>query len=300
MATISDARAIYGLQATGVHTSSGVIGSAQIGTTQTQVRFPTADVAYSLRAIFAGSGDELAIDLTDCDTTGSTAFVAGTAQVETATITAASGATASGTMTMVLTSAGMTGTPLNVPVALTTAAHTTAALIAAAARAALSANAVVAARFSIGGTGANIVLTRKPTSSYTVPGGILNLYAANDTTLNLAIPSGLGVTAAASSANTTAGVVSSGVKIYDGDGKDFEGVTLVPIVLIKGVLFRNDSATGIQFLSDSTDQIIPISSNSLCLFAVDNNGSSIILEQVGAFTAIGETDLTITVIGTSA
>jgi hypothetical protein len=59
-----------------------------------------------------------------------------------------------------------------------------------------------------------------------VPGGTLNLYAANDATLNLAIPSGLGVTAAGTSTNTTAGVVSSGCKIYDGDGKDLEGSTL--------------------------------------------------------------------------
>jgi hypothetical protein len=291
MAKISDARATYGLQAAGIHTSSGVSGSVQIGTQQTQVRFPTADVAYSIRAIFAGTADNLVIDLTDCDTTGSTAFVAGTAQVETATITAASGAT-TGTMTMVLTAAGMTGSPLNVPVALVTGTHTTAALIASAARAALSANAVVDARFSIGGTGANIVLTHKPTSTHSVPTGTLNLYAANDTTLNLAIPAGLGVTLAATSANTTAGVVSDGVKIYDGDGKDFEGDALATISAFYGLL-----ATG-------TGSISYASSASVYKGGVGNG--SMFLQSIGdmplTFTSNHSeaAELTITVIGASA
>jgi hypothetical protein len=169
MATISDARAIYGLQATGVHTSSGVIGSAQIGTAQTQVRFPTADVAYSLRAIFVGTGDELAIDLADCDTTGSTAFVAGTAQVETAT--AAGTITAAGNASVVVTAAGMTGSPKTISVAV--ANTDTAATWAGKVRTALAADSAVSALFSVGGTTTAIVLTRKPTSSYTVPGGTL-------------------------------------------------------------------------------------------------------------------------------
>jgi hypothetical protein len=288
---LSNARATFGLQAKATPTSSNISGTVQIGANNETISFPNADVAYSLRAIFAGSGDVMEIDLTDCDTTGSTAFVAGTAQVETATITAASGATSSGTMTMVLTSAGMTGSPLNVPVALVTGTHTTAALIASAARAALSANAVVAARFSIGGTGANIVLTRKPTSTHTVPTGTLNLYAANDTLLNLAIPAGLGVTLAASSANTTLGVVSDGVKIYDGDGKDFEGDALATISAFYGLL-----ATG-------TGSISYASSTSVYKGGVGNG--SMFLQSIGdmplTFTSSHSeaAELTITVIGAS-
>jgi hypothetical protein len=289
---LSNARATFGLQAKATPTSSNISGTVQIGANNETASFPNADVAYSLRAIFAGTADNLVIDLTDCDTTGSTAFVAGTAQVETATITAASGATSSGTMTMVLASAGMTGSPLNVPVALVTGTHTTAALIASAARAALSANAVVAARFSIGGTGANIVLTRKPTSTHSVPTGTLNLYAANDTTLNLAIPAGLGVTLAATSANTTAGVVSDGVKIYDGDGKDFEGDALATISAFYGLL-----ATG-------TGSISYASSTSVYKGGVGNG--SMFLQSIGdmplTFTSSHSeaAELTITVIGASA
>ena len=293
---LSNARATFGLQAKVTPTSSNSSGSIQIGANSETISFPTADVVYSLRAIFAGSSDELAIDLTDCDTTGSTAFVAGNAQVETATITAAAGATSSGTMTLVLTSAGMTGSPLNIAVPLVTGTHTTAALIAAAARNALLANAVVVARFTIGGTGANIVLTRKPTSTYTVPTGILNLYAANDTTLNLAIPSGLGVTAAATSTDTTAGVISDGVKIYDGDGKDFEGETLAAITAIAGLLLRC-SLGGVSF-SDGDGNAFGLETGSgLLLFSETPSGNFL---STATITASGVSDLTITVIGQSA
>lgn len=294
---LSNARATFGLQAKATPTSSNISGTVQIGANNETVSFPTAGVAYSLRAIFAGSGDVLAINITTCNTTGSTAFVAGTAQVETATITAASGATSSGTMTMVLTSAGMTGSPLNVPVALVTGTHTTAALIASAARTALSANAVVAARFSIGGTGADIVLTRKPTSTHTVPTGTLNLYSANDTTLNLAIPAGLGVTLAATSANTTAGVVSDGVKIYDGDGKDFEGEAITSIVATYGVMIKNSQFGTSIAIAGTTSDSFTLAADSIILFAGSSAGQ--IESQLG-FTASGVSDVSITVIGASA
>ena len=294
---LSNARATFGLNAKATPTSSNISGSIQIGASNETVSFPTADVAYSLRAIFAGSGDVLAIDLTDCDTTGSTAFVAGNAQIETATITAASGATSSGTMTMVLTSAAVVGSPLNIAVPLVTGTHTTATLIATAARNALLANAAVIASFSIGGTGANIVLTRKPTSTHTVPTGTLNLYAANDTTLNLAIPAGLGVTLAALSANTTLGVISDGVKIYDGDGKDFEGDTLALVSVINGILASEKSNSGNVYFT-SSDAAFPINSGSQTLICSSTSGMN--FDTSGQFLADDAADLTITVIGTTA
>jgi len=294
---LSNARATFGLQAKATPTSSNISGSVQIGASNETISFPIADVAYSLRAIFAGNGDVLSINITNCSTTGSTAFVAGNAQIETATITAASGATTSGTMTMVLTAAGLTGSPLNIAVPLVTGTHTTAALIATAARNALLANAAVIARFSIGGTGANIVLTRLPTSTYTVPTGALNLYAANDTTLNLAIPAGLGVTAAATSANTTAGVISDGVKIYDGDGKDFEGETLTSIVATYGVLIKNSEFGASIAITGTTSDSFTLAADSIILFA--GSSSDQIESQLG-FTASGVSDVSITVIGATA
>lgn len=294
--TLTTPRAIYGLNAKAAPTMPGVSGQTQVGPSSATASFSSADVAYSVRAIFANAGDTLAIDLTTADTTGSTAFVAGNAQVETATIVAAGGCTSNGTMTLVLTSAGMTGSPLNVAVALTTTAHTTAALIATAARTALSAVAVVAARFTIGGTGADIVLTRKPTSTYTVPGGTLYLYAADDATLNLAIPSGLGVTAAASSTNTTAGTASDGVKIYDAD-TDFEGVAIPTIVTKNAVLIEcDDSTSGVDITGGGADlfQVVP---NGFAMFGSTSTDPA---DDTLSVAAAGNTDITITVIGQTA
>jgi hypothetical protein len=234
---IQDCKAVFGLSGIATGTRTNVSGSSVVGVGQRAIPFSAANVVYSVRAIFTDTGT-MDINLLTGSTSGTTAFVAGTAQVETATIVAASGCTSNGTMALVLTAAGLTGSPLTVNVALNTVDHTTASLIAAAARTALEANTDVAAMFTIGGTGADITLTKKPTQTFTVGTESVPLYQANDATLNLEIPSGLGVTAAASSANTTAGVVTSGVKLFDGSGVDFEGKSLTPISILHGVVFQ--------------------------------------------------------------
>jgi hypothetical protein len=104
-----------------------------------------------------------------------------------------------------------------VTIPLTTSANT-ATLVASALAAGLNANTAIAAKYSVASSGADIVLTVKADAN--------GNYLANDGTLNIAIPSELGITAAATSTDTTAGVASSGVQVLDGDGKDFEGVTL--------------------------------------------------------------------------
>jgi hypothetical protein len=119
----------------------------------------------------------------------------GVAQVETATVVAASGATANGTLVVTVTSALFTA-PVAVNVALTTA-EDTAAKVATAMRSALTANATVGANFTVGGSSAAVALTAK-------------VNAANDTTLNIAWPATIaGVAAVTASVNTTAGVALS-------------------------------------------------------------------------------------------
>lgn len=137
-------------------------------------------------------------------------YVAGIAQVDTATVTAASGATSNGNLVVTVTAAGLAGSPLAINVPLTTAL-TTAALVAAEIRSILGATAAVTAMFAVGGASATVTLTR-------------NTVAANDATLNIGIAAGLGVSAAASSANTTAGVArvyategSKGDQLIDAD-----------------------------------------------------------------------------------
>jgi hypothetical protein len=115
----------------------------------------------------------------------------GTFQVETATVVGT--ITTAGNASVIVTAAGMTGSPITVPVAV--AEDDDADAIATKIRAALNANAVIAAFFTIGGTGADVVLTRTKS-------------AANDATMNIALADDTsdGITEDATSANTTAGV----------------------------------------------------------------------------------------------
>lgn len=208
--------------------SVNTTGSALIGTPFTSVVYTTPpDIAYSL-GMFISGGDTLAFDF---ETGAVTGTVTGTSQVETATVTAASGVTSNGTCNVVFTAAAVTGSPITVPVALTTA-QTTATLIAVEIRAALTANTAIAAEYTIGGTGATVTATR------------INK-RRNDTTLNIAIPAGLGITAAATSANTTTGVGES--KAYRIDGTawnqtDFEGKPLETATKLYSVLVKVISA----------------------------------------------------------
>ncbi|MEI6656692.1 MAG: autotransporter-associated beta strand repeat-containing protein, partial [Verrucomicrobiota bacterium] len=120
------------------------------------------------------------------------------AQVETAAVVALGGATADGTCNVVFTSAAISGSPVTVAVALTATTDFAQDLVAAAIRAALAANPAIAAKFSIDGTAEAIVATRL-TNGY-------GFYDADDATLNIAIPGGLGLTAAPTSSNTLGGV----------------------------------------------------------------------------------------------
>lgn len=144
-------------------------------------------------------------------------------QVETAVIVGT--ITTAGNATLTLTAAGMTGSPIALSVAL--ALDDDASDIATKFRAALQANAVIAAYFTIGGTDENVVLTRKESR-------------ANDATMNLAYADDTsdGLTEDATSNNTTAGVAgdyrgceegtylidTTGLAIYRNDGN-----TLKPI-----------------------------------------------------------------------
>jgi hypothetical protein len=290
---LANSRATLGLTTKATPTSTAVNGSVQIGDNPQTLTFSNADVAYSLRAFFAAGSPELDLELTTGVTTGSTAFVEGAAQVETAT--AAGTASASGNVTTTVTSAGMAGSPLAITTAILNG--DTAATWAGKVRTTLAANATIAARFTVGGTSTSIVLTRKPGDSLTDGNETVNLFLATDATLNIALAGPSGVSAAPTSAGTVVGTVTSGVLIRDGDGKDFEGVT-IPTLDVNGVLFVNsDSGNLLVGSNDLTD--MPIAGNSSVLFASSN--SSALLSEDSALTISGSsTILTITVLGTDA
>lgn len=126
-------------------------------------------------------------------------------QVETAT--AAGTVTTAGNALVTVTSVLLEeAEAIDVPVALSDDANA----IALAIRTALAANENIAEHFTVSGADAAVVLTAKE-------------YAANDTTLNIAIDDGTGegasegVTTAATSANTTAGVAVDAISIGWGD-----------------------------------------------------------------------------------
>ena len=239
--TGSDVR--YQMSAGANASSVGVIGSFQIGTSISSVTYTTSPTAAYSLVLQIASGDTLTLNTASGAVTGG---VAGVYQVETATVTAASGCTSNGTANIVVTGANLTGSPITVQVALTTATHTTAALIAGAIRTALGANSVIAAAYTVGGTSANITLTDLT-------------YRANDGTLNISIPSGLGITAAATSTNTTSGVGET--KAYRISGQawgqtDHEGVTLPTMTALCSTLLRSSSASASVLIEYDTDKVI--------------------------------------------
>jgi len=241
MGTISNPRAIYGLLATGQHTKTQVANDCEIGLASTTLPLTGATKAYCISATLASASDTLTIDTeTGIATIGTTPV----AQVETATVVAAAGATSNGNLAVTVTGLRITGSPLAVSVPLTTAANT-AALVAAQIRARFNATAAISSKYFVGGTGADVTLTEIDPQN-------------NDTTLNIAIAAGLGVSAITTSTDTTAGV--GGVKLTNntGDGNDFEGVSLGTIFDIIAVLIKpTQSVVSLDFNSGawSIDQI---------------------------------------------
>ena len=239
--TLTNPRATFGLNARTTPTKSGTSGTVQIGASNETVTL-TNTKQVSFDAIIVGSASDLVIVQSTLNSTGSTAWAAGTLQVETATVVAASGATSDGNLTVTVTATGMTGSPKAISVALTIAAHTSATLIATAIAAALNADTAYAALFTATSSGANVITTRKVTNTYTLNGTSVPIRPAN-ITLNVAIAGVLGITAATTSADTTAGVATSGAYVPDLDGNDFEGEASGGLTTVDAVYIKNASTS---------------------------------------------------------
>lgn len=264
--------------------SSLTTGRVTVGTSAAQQSFATADIGYAISARLTTSSTTATLDVQTGVCTGSAAFVAGVAQVETATVVAAAGATSSGNCIVTVTGSTLTGSPLAVTIPLTTSANT-ATLVASALASGLNANAAIAAKYSVTSSGADIILTVKADAN--------GNYLANDGTLNIAIPSGLGITAAPTSADTTAGVVSSGVQVLDGDGKDFEGVTLPSMARIYALEINVTSGSA---TATNGTQVLPLPCKIWNTSGF--TGSMLTADLVITATSAG-TNLTIVAIGKS-
>ena len=265
MGTISNPRAVYSLLATGTPTKTQSSGDVLVGVGQTTLSLTGATKAYCVSATLASATNTLTINTATGVATIGTAPVS---QVETATIVAAAGATSSGNLAVTVTAAGVTGSPLAIPVALVTGVDTTASLIGAKVRTALGANTALTALYTVGGSGANITLTRTVATN-------------NDATLNIAVAAGLGVSAITSSTDTTAGV--GGVKLTNntGDGKDFEGVSLGTMIPPTAILIRSISGEfSFEWTGDNlAATIVPTGFN---LFCGGGGGSAIVITATTA------------------
>jgi len=214
--------------------------SASVAFTK-NLAFPDANVLWAGQIKFSGDDQQVVLSL---DNGEISQLSAGTPQQETATITAASGATSTGNLALTLTSARVAGSPLAISVPLTTGVHTTAALIAAAVAAKLNATAAVAAHFDVSASGAAVILESK-------------LAYANDTTLNLAITAGLGVSAVTNSANTVAGVAGTLYLRQGTDGSNLFGEEL-PTQTANHVLIMSLSGVegySVDIFDDTSDAV---------------------------------------------
>ena len=282
MGTITSPQAFYGLKAIGTPTKTQVVNDVMVGVASQTINLTGATKAYCVSATLASSTDTLTIDTaTGIATIGTTPV----AQVETATVVAAAGATSNGNLAVTVTGARITGSPVAVSVPLTTAENT-AALVAAAIRDRLNANAAIAAKYTAGGTGADVTLTEIDPQN-------------NDSTLNIAWAAGLGVSALVSSTNTTAGV--GGVKLTNntGDGKDFEGVSLGTMNQVCGFLIVNSGLGGVAIDIGGTDYITNLQSGAVAS-VFDPAGTN---DFIGTFTVTAFSDnveIAITIIAQTA
>jgi hypothetical protein len=241
--TLSGTEVKFGMLATADPSAVNVSGSQSIGTGLSSVVYTDAPtVAYSL-AMLIQDGDTLTMNLSTGAVTGT---VAGTAQVETATIVAAAGATTAGDLNVTLTSALVTGSPLLVPVALLLT-DDTAAKVATKVRAALNATSAITAHYAVGGTGADYSLTTNAVNN-----------APNDSTLNLAHANGTsaGITTATTSTNTTAGVGTTRAYKFNGtawDATDNEGIALPTMTKLHSMLIRSASTSGSVAIDDGSN-----------------------------------------------
>ena len=239
---LSNPQAFSGLEATASPRGSNVSNSVRLGKGNASTALSSATKIVTFDAIMQGSSSDLVVDVSDLDSTGTTAWSAGTIQVVTAT--AAGTITGSGNAEVVVTAANVPGSPLTFSVAVESGDLP--AAWAAKVRTALAADATLSQYFDAGGSLTGITLSSKPTLSHTVQGASIGAYPANDATLNISLDNGTctGITTAATSADTIAGSASSGVYVPALDGNDFEGIATGGATNLYGIYIKNSTPAG--------------------------------------------------------
>lgn len=165
----------------------------------------------------------------------------GVAQVETATATGT--ITGSGNATVTVTGSGITGSPVATSVSVTNGDSPT--TWAGKVRTALNLVAVITALYEVGGSGTSIVLTRK-------------IAAANDGTLNIALANDTctGITPAASSANTRAGVALASIAQISNIGGPGLQADVIDVTTHDSTAAYEESVVGILRTGELTLDIV--------------------------------------------
>lgn len=269
-----------GLATTATPQNANVANNVKVGIDNQATTLSSATDVISFNALIVGASSDLVVDISDLDSTGTTAWTAGTAQVETAT--AVGTISGSGNATVTVTASGMTGSPKAISVAVL--ASDTASEWAAKVRTALAADTDVSALFTTSGTGADIVLTRKSNFDATFQGATTSVYPANDATLNIALANGTctGITPDATSTDTTAGVATAGVYVPDLDGNDFEGNATGGATAVYGIMIENDST--------SDDSALITQSTVLVDYEIPAAG---VFQAIDATGALDASDITV-------
>jgi hypothetical protein len=297
---VSSASSNLSLKATVSATRPGYIGAVAMDSGG-KTSYADADYVYKTYFLILGAASVATLNLETGDATGTTMTLGGPIrQVETAT--AVGTVTTAGDATITVTAAGLTGSPLAIPVAV--ALSDTPTLWAAKVRTALAADAAVGAMFDISGTTDAIILTRKAKASYVVGPDTVNIAYANDATLNVAIANdtSVGITADATSTNTKAAVVASGVTIWN-DDIDFEGRSLAsPSTIyalgIEHSTLDEDGQTANYTIGTEYSGRVKSTIDQSSTVAMSYPDAASILDPSLAITATSETGVTVvTVIG---
>jgi hypothetical protein len=237
-----------------------------LGESRTITRLNNASAIYAFQAVFAGTST-FSFNLNNATSITYTASIAGTAQVETLSCVGTITATTAD-LGVVVTASGLTGSPKTITVSVLK--DNTASTWAGKVRTALNADSAVTALFAVGpsSTTSNVTLTRKALQSYSTPAGTLDVFPANDGTLNLALNAGAsGATTVTTSTDTTSGVQTVGVFPYYANGEDFEGLTFPADLDVTAYLVKVSDGQVIENIGGQT-RTFPSGTRSLMFSTV--------------------------------
>jgi hypothetical protein len=210
------------------------------------------------------------------------------------TATAVGTISTSGTAAVTISATDLPGSPISlaVPVLI----GDTAAVWAGKVRTALSESTPIANMFTVSGTGASIVLTRKPSVTFTIRGLDVPIYFEDDASLNIDLGNGTcaGITPADTSSTTVTGVATTGVKIDGGGGKDWEGNAVTPIGKVRALLLQNNGSISTAGLLGAGIALDAYSPDGFALVHYPANAA---LVDVVTITSGGPCDCTLTVFG---